>query len=346
MNDSIKELLDLGYWKVGMASWVFAGYSPLKKQKTGMIVRLADEVEIPFGTIEYRGAEERKDQIKNYLVARIKASRGIEEFDLAQRFDRNWMISLALAPNNSEVFPNTIDVFWAKWACISHYLPAYVVRGALTLNEIKERGHFTWRKPSSDEIFAPREYALAGYGVGSYDEAVGTYDKAGKVKPEEITPLFAPSGVHPQPQDDPEPKYELYPFFYDVIENLILEAPDKQTEIEGVSKHGTPLPTGAIARDTIIFLGNHKCSQDSDWKWRFYKSDHGSDLCWYHDPDYDSEHGSSRKHDFKASEADFTMSRDALNSRLREWFIKTPEGHQYDEAKGNTKNKYFKSKSP
>tara|TARA_B100000676_G_C18060463_1_gene837413 strand:- start:940 stop:1980 length:1041 start_codon:yes stop_codon:yes gene_type:complete len=346
MNDSIKELLDLGYWKVGMASWVFAGYSPLKKQKTGMIVRLADEVEIPFGTIEYRGAEERKDQIKNYLVARIKASRGIEEFDLAQRFDRNWMISLALAPNNSEVFPNTIDVFWAKWACISHYLPAYVVRGALTLDEIKERGHFTWRKPSSDEIFAPREYALAGYGVGSYDEAVGTYDKAGKVKPEEITPLFAPSGVHPQPQDDPEPKYELYPFFYDVIENLILEAPDKQTEIEGVSKHGTPLPTGAIARDTIIFLGNHKCSQDSDWKWRFYKSDHGSDLCWYHDPDYDSEHGSSRKHDFKASEADFTMSRDALNSRLREWFIKTPEGHQYDEAKGNTKNKYFKSKSP
>ena len=346
MNDSIKELLDLGDWKVGMASWVFAGYSPLKKQKSGMIVRLADEVEIPFGTIEYRGAEERKDQIKNYLVARIKASRGIEEFDLAQRFDRNWMIDLALAPNNSKVFPNTIDVFWAKWACISHYLPAYVVRGALTLDEIKERGHFTWRKPSSDEIFAPREYALAGYGVGSYDEAVGTYDKAGKVKSEEITPLFAPSGVHPQPQDDPEPKYELYPFFYDVIENLILEAPDKQTEIEGVSKHGTPLPTGAIARDTIIFLGNHKCSQDSDWKWRFYKSDHGSDLCWYHDPDYDSEHGSSRKHDFKASEADFTMSRDALNSRLREWFIKTPEGHQYDEAKGNTKNKYFKSKSP
>ena len=235
MNDSIKELLDLGDWKVGMASWVFAGYSPLKKQKTGMIVRLADEVEIPFGTIEYRGAEERKDQIKNYLVARIKASRGIEEFDLAQRFDRNWMISLALAPNNSEVFPNTIDVFWAKWACISHYLPAYVVRGALTLDEIKERGHFTWRKPSSDEIFAPREYALAGYGVGSYDEAVGTYDKAGKVKPEEITPLFAPSGVHPQPQDDPEPKYELYPFFYDVIENLILEAPDKQTEIEDLA---------------------------------------------------------------------------------------------------------------
>ena len=337
MNDSIKELLDLGDWKVGMASWVFAGYSPLKKQKTGMIVRLADEVEIPFGTIEYRGAEERKDQIKNYLVARIKASRGIEEFDLALRFDRNWITSLALASNNGEVFPNTIDVFWAKWACISHYLPAYVVRGALTLDEIKERGHFTWRKPSSDEIFAPREYALAGYGVG-------TYDKAGKVKPEEITPLFAPSGVHPQPQDDPEPKYELYPFFYDVIENLILEAPEQQTKIEGVSKHGWPLPTAAGARDTIIFLGNQKCSQDSDWKWRFYKSDHGGDLCWYHDPEYDSDHGPSGKHE--ASDADFTMSRDTLNSRLRDWFIKTPEGHQYDEAKGNTKNKYFKSKSP
>ncbi|MDB3993269.1 hypothetical protein N9478_07260 [Gammaproteobacteria bacterium] len=345
MNDSIKELLDLGDWKVGMASWVFAGYSPLKKQKTGMIVRLADEVEIPFGTIEYRGAEERMNEIKNYLVARIKASRGIKEFDLSQRFDRNWMIGLALTPDNSEVFPNTIDVFWAKGACILHYLPSYVVPSALTFDEVMERGHFTWRKPSSDQIFAPRKYALGGFGVGSFDEAIGTVDPTGKVE-SEITPLFAPSGMHPKQQDDPEPKYELYPFFYDVIENLILDAPDKQTKIEGVSKHGTPLPTGAIARDTIIFLGNHKCSQDSDWKWRFYKSDHGSDLCWYHDPDYDSEHGSSRKHDFKASEADFTMSRDALNSRLREWFIKTPEGHQYDESEGNTKNKYFKSKSP
>ena len=31
MNKSIEELLDLGDWKVGMAAWIFAGYSPLKK---------------------------------------------------------------------------------------------------------------------------------------------------------------------------------------------------------------------------------------------------------------------------------------------------------------------------
>ena len=343
MNDSIKELLDLDDWKVGMASWVFAGYSPLKKQKSGMIVRLADEVEIPFGTIEYRGAEERKDQIKNYLIARIKASRGIEEFDLAQRFDRNWMISLALAPNNSEVFPNTIDVFWAKWACISHYLPAYVVRGALTLDEIKERGHFTWRKPSSDEIFAPLEYALAGYGVGSNDEAVGTYDKAGKVKPEEITPLFAPSGVQPQPQDDPEPKYELYPFFYDVIENLILEAPEQQTKIEGVSKHGTPLPTAARARDIIIAAGNKKLEKES-WELFFRKGNKDGELWWgklvepVHAVDIIAAGA-------KGFDVIGKMTMPNLNSRLKDWFIKTPEGHQYDEANGNTKDKYFKSKS-
>ena len=344
MNKSIEELLDLGDWKVGMAAWIFAGYSPLKKQKTGMVVRLADEVEIPFGSFEHRGAEERKDQIKNYLVTRIKASRGVERFDLAQRFDRNWLITLALTPNNSEVFPNSIDVFWAKWACEKHYLPAYLVHSALTLDEVKERGHFTWRKPSSDQIFAPREYALGGFAVGNFDEAVGTYNPAGKMQPEKITPLFAPSGVHPTQQDEPPPKLALYPWFYEVIENLILEAPEQQTEIEGVSKHGWPLPTAAGARDTIIFLGNQKCSQDSDWKWRFYKSDHGGDLCWYHDPEYDSDHGPSGKHE--ASDADFTMSRDALNSRLREWFIKTPEGIQYDEAHGKTKGTYFKSKSP
>ena len=108
MNNSIKELLDLDAWKVVMAAWVFAGYSPLKKLKTGMIVRLADEVEIPLGSFENRGAEERKDQIKNNLVARIKASHGIEAFGLSQRFDRNWMISLALASNNCDVFPNSL----------------------------------------------------------------------------------------------------------------------------------------------------------------------------------------------------------------------------------------------
>ena len=71
-----------------------------------MIVRLADKVEIPSGSFEHRGAKERKEQIKNYLVARIKASLGIEEFDLSQRFDRNRMISLAVASNNCDVFPN------------------------------------------------------------------------------------------------------------------------------------------------------------------------------------------------------------------------------------------------
>ena len=168
------------------------------------------------------------------------------------------------------------------------------------------------------------------------------------MQPEKITPLFAPSGVHPTQQDEPAPKFALYPWFYEVIENLILEAPEQQTKIEGVSKHGWPLPTAAVARDKIVFLGNQKGSQDSDWKWQFYKSDHGGDLCWYHDPDYDPEYGPSGKNAdrHEPNDKDFKMSRDTLNSRLREWFIKTPEGHQYDEANGKTKGTYFKSKSP
>ena len=202
MNKSIEELLNKAEWELGFAAWIFAGYSPLKKQKSGLIVRLADEVEIPFGSFEYRGAEERMNQIKNYLSARIGASRGTTLLNLTDRFDRNLMIGLALAPNNNGTFPNNIDVFWAKWACKKHYLPAYVEPSVLTIDEVKERGHFTWRKPSSEQIFAPRQYALAGYGVG-------TYDQAGKVGREEIKPLFAPSGVHPQQLDEPEPKYPV-----------------------------------------------------------------------------------------------------------------------------------------
>ena len=34
MNNSINELLDIDAWKVGIAAWFFASYSPLKKLKT------------------------------------------------------------------------------------------------------------------------------------------------------------------------------------------------------------------------------------------------------------------------------------------------------------------------
>ena len=351
MNKSIEELLDMDAWKVGLAAWIFAGYSPLRKQKSGLIVRLADEIEIPFGTTEYRGAEDRKNQIKDYLVARIAASRGERSVDERQRFDRNWMISCALAPDNSGTFVGSIDVFWAKWACKEHYLPAYVVPGALTIDEVKERGHFTWRTPSSGNDRAQPPYLRGGYGAGPYypelefvheginlvgrRKSHGSIETQYKTIREGITPLFVPSGIYPSQYDDGKPEHELYWWFYETIEKLISEAPDRQ-DLE--VKHSAPRPTAAVARDIIIEAGNIKRSGDERWCWWFYKAERGGALCWF----YDRSHSDGKQRDPKD---DFRLTMSTLNSRLRDWFIKTPEGIQYDELHGNNKEKFFKSKN-
>ena len=62
MNKTLLQILGKKEWKLGFAAWIFAGYSPLKKQETGLIVRLADEEEFPFGCIEYREAERSEER--------------------------------------------------------------------------------------------------------------------------------------------------------------------------------------------------------------------------------------------------------------------------------------------
>ena len=55
-----------------MAAWIFAGYSPLEKEQTGKIIRLADKQEIPFGCIEFREAAKEQKRIKRQLISRVK----------------------------------------------------------------------------------------------------------------------------------------------------------------------------------------------------------------------------------------------------------------------------------
>ena len=68
MNQSLLQILDKKV-EASFAAWIFAGYSPLQKKKNGLIIRLADEEKIPFGSIEFRAAETAKNEIKNQKVS-------------------------------------------------------------------------------------------------------------------------------------------------------------------------------------------------------------------------------------------------------------------------------------
>jgi hypothetical protein len=312
MNKTLLQILGKKEWKLGFAAWIFAGYSPLKKQETGLIVRLADEEEFPFGCIEYREAEKAKNEIKNQLALRVMASRGLTSIHAKERFSRNWLISIATIATNEDIVDGNIDVWWKNWACKEHYLPAYVVPDALSDEERKKRGSYSWRIPSRPtEIFDPREYSLGGFGVGTYDEyAKVESDRA------EVTPLFEAGAIGPTKEPD-DSKYELYPFFYEVIAKQISIVPEKQAEIEGVEKHGMPLPTAAKARDLIIEL------LSADPKFKVSKGYEGK-LLWTIDS------------------VEYELSLGSLNSRILDWFKKTDAGLAYDEFFGITKEKFFK----
>jgi hypothetical protein len=322
MNKSIEELLDKGDWKLGFAAWIFAGYSPLKKQKSGVIVRLADEEEIPFGSFEYREAEKAKNKIKERLAVRVMASRGLDFIAARDRFSRNWLIDIAISSTIDESEGHDIDVWWAQWACKKHYLPAYIVPSALSLDELKKRSSFTWHKPSSDLTFAPREYSLSGYYVGTYDESAQV-DTAR----EEMMPLFMEGSVKPaEHSNDDQSKYALFQFFYNVIAKQISVVPEKQAEIGGVKKHGLPRPTAAFARDLIVDAAKHTLND-----WYIRKSNYGGELEWIYRNG--EEFGSDDKQWNDVSRC-HALTMNALAQRIRDWFNKTDEGLAYDEFFG------------
>lgn len=338
-------------WKLGMAAWIFAGYSPLQKQSDGVIIRLTDSEKIQFGSIDYREAEKAKNEIKERLIVRVKASRGIPEKEpipAKERFDRNWLISIATAPTNDISEELYIDVWWANKAVREWYLPAYIAPQALQdfSEELrKERGSLSWKTPDSDKIYDAREYSSAGFGEGTYDQS-GKVDKTSK----KITPLFKPGGVKPVDREvnDGYKEY-LFPWFYEVIERQINIVPDKQAEIDGVEKHGSPRPTAAVARDLII-----EAAKEEQPKSRFKKAKYGGDMQWIYadgwlpmnmrgetlDPDDDNDWGEL------ISNSDGQMTMNALANRIKDWFIKTDAGEAYDEFFNLNTTKFAKKDKP
>jgi len=324
MNQSLLQILDKKEWKLGFAAWIFAGYSPLQKKKNGLIIRLADEEKIPFGSIEFRAAEAAKNKIKNQLGLKIIASRGVSKIEDSERFARNWLIDIVSRVYSAE---GNLDVWWCDWACKKHYLPAYLVPGAISDQERRDRGSFSWCTPSSpDDIQDPKISSPDDFGVETYGA-----DAKLKSNAEDVTALFQ-QRKNAGPVENPiEEKYELYSFFYQVVMEQITVVPEKQAEIEGVAKHGSPLPSAAVARDLII-----QAAKERDYiaqYWSVWNSKKGGLLQW-------------QKKDVRSDFAEtHELSPSTLKSRIDDWFQKTDAGTEYDEFFKISKGKFFKPRS-
>jgi hypothetical protein len=102
-NKSLTAVLDLSNWKIGFAAWVFAGYSPLEKKERGVLIRLIDETEIPCGSTDYIEAEKAQREIKQTLEKRVAEFKSAQNIDSKERFDRDWLIDIALESDFSLV---------------------------------------------------------------------------------------------------------------------------------------------------------------------------------------------------------------------------------------------------
>jgi hypothetical protein len=346
MNKTLLEILDKEKWEVGLAAWIFAGYSPLKKQQTGMIVRLADEEEFAFGSFEYREAEKAKNAIMDLLAERIMESNGVSYISTTFPFDRNWLVSVATVATNEHPVTyeeHYIDVWWANWACKKHYLPAYIAPELLSDKERKERGSFSWRRPSSEQILELRIHGQWKFGPGNYTRVPGSLRGPVKLK---IMPLFQEGAVRVSHQDifdpDSNKKFCVYEFFQDTIRGQSSVMAEKQAVIEDVEKHSMPRPTAAVARDLIIKEARKKLEADPNWGWVVGKrarvvgkKAHGGGLEWY----YNRPENTAGQ---PMPQERYTLSMAGLNSRIIDWFIKTEAGVAYDEYFHLNWDKYFK----
>ena len=222
MNEIIQSLFQKEHWGLGLAAWIFAGYSPLEKEQTGKIIRLADGQEIPFGCIEFREAAKEQKRIKIQLISRVKGSRGLKSVGVREEFHFTWLIDIA---KNYFSADENLDVWWAKQAVKSHRLPAYIDPDLLSEEELLQRGSLSWRKIPTDELC---------------DSIASPADQA-------IKPLFTVGRFTSIAEFDQ--------FIFSTIKREMTLLAEEQVEIKGCKLHGKPRPTVKPARELLIRVG-------------------------------------------------------------------------------------------
>ena len=152
MTPALLEILKLDTWKLGLAAWVFAGYSPLQLRKYGRLIRLADGEEIAHGSSDFKYAQKLQDKILSSLADHYQKITGGCVDPKKDQFLRNHIINEVI--NNwdaaTKVESELKDIWWLDKAIEKHYVPAYINPDAVSPSMLEFRGYTTYRKPGSN----------------------------------------------------------------------------------------------------------------------------------------------------------------------------------------------------
>jgi hypothetical protein len=321
LSESLTKVLDLGAWKLGLAAWIFTGYSPLKLRKTGHLIRLVDDEEIPHGTVEFRGAEEMQNELLMLLQSMMIETVGFETsvsddegfVDIwlpTNHFDRNWLINQVV--NASD--PNERrDPWWLDNAIEHYFVPAYIRPDALSPTLLERRGYTSFVYPQepnklieSGMIFTTS--ADKPSSPSRFEQDVPKVD-AGNNSEDQPKILYKPSVVKPYKNNG------FFLWLYEKIQSLADDIPVKQFEghdpIEGWDKHCMPRPSGAIARDIAL---------SEEGQNRFY-----TELV----SNRDLRYSTSGEGSVVLPDGGKVILRKSLGDSVARWFDLTEEGHKY-----------------
>ena len=230
MTPALLEILKLDAWKLGLAAWGFAGYSPLRLKKDGRLIRLADGQEVAHGSREFGYAEKLQDKILSGLTDHYQKITGGCVDPKKDHFHRNRILNEVT--NNwdaaTKVEYELKGIWWLDKAIEAYYVPAFINPDAVSPSILEYRGYTSYKTPGRNHV-----QSIGFAVVNKSDTATG----------EVVETLFRKSA---------NPKSEFYVWLQDFVVDEFLHAePLEQVKIPGCDKHWHPVPTAKTVRDRL-----------------------------------------------------------------------------------------------
>ena len=226
MTPALLEVLKLDTWKLGLAAWVLAGYSPLLLKEHGKVIRLKDEKKLFRGTSEFSKAEQQQLELQLLLCRKYSEILDAPVNPKKDQFLRNQIVDEV---TNGWASHERIYIWWLDVAIQNHFVPAYINPEALQESVLAERGFTTYQAPG-------------GKVKAEFESIIRKKDALdGEV---ELGPLF-------------EIAVSVRGEFHEWLQSFIIAefqylAPKTQIPLTGCKKHGHPRPKGKQVRNHLL----------------------------------------------------------------------------------------------
>ena len=144
MTPALLEVLKLDTWKLGLAAWVLAGYSPLLLKEHAKIIRLKDGKKLFRGSSEFCEAEQQQLELQSLLCKKYSEMLDAPVNPKKDQFLRNQILDEV---TNGWASHERICIWWLDVAIQNHFVPACVNPEALQESVLAERGLTTYLAP-------------------------------------------------------------------------------------------------------------------------------------------------------------------------------------------------------